>query len=268
MLEQAMEFYHATYPEDACLVLGDKETIVAYLPGKTIDLKVGPGTPLAGTVTGEAIASGHIVREERGPEAFGVPYVAIATPIYEDGEVIGALTAIISNTRYDTLRSDASELAAMVQEMTATAEEVARASVEVAEFAQDGFTAASAIAEDVDGIEHVVEFVQQIAAQSHLLGLNAAIESARAGEHGRSFAVVAGEIRKMADQSKSAAKDIHAKLTHIQQAVRKQLDFMEKIAANTEEHTASIEELKAVFEHIAATADELVTMASVGTMGE
>lgn len=65
-------------------------------------------------------------------------------------------------------------------------------------------------------IGEVVDTVEQIAAETHLLALNAAIEAARAGEHGRGFSVVAGEVKNLADQSKTATSQVSRILNEIE----------------------------------------------------
>jgi len=74
------------------------------------------------------------------------------------------------------------------------------------------------LSEYTEQIGDTIEIVEDIAEQTNMLALNAAVEAARAGEHGKGFSVVAGEIRKLADESKQATTKITSLIKDIQQA--------------------------------------------------
>ncbi|MGD8188633.1 methyl-accepting chemotaxis protein [Brevibacillus ginsengisoli] len=257
----SMEYYQATYPEDAYLIMADTEKILRVLPGKKIDLKVPVGASIEvfkDSVTYKTLKTGQILQEERGAEHFGIAYIATANPIIENGKVIGVVSAIVTADKIDTIRTSATELSATVEEMTATTHEVSVSSTDMANRLQDLLSESETMIRDIQEIHSVLAFVQEVASQSHMLGLNAAIEAARAGEQGRGFSVVANEIRKMAEQSKGSAKNIHDQLQHIRNSVERINENIQEIASYTEEHSASMQELHHAFDHIAQTADRLV----------
>jgi methyl-accepting chemotaxis protein len=90
-----------------------------------------------------------------------------------------------------------------------------------------------------DAIGKVINVIDEIAGQTNLLALNASIEAARAGEHGRGFAVVAGEVRRLAERTSAATKEIDQTVRAIQSGTKVAVDTMRASMSHVESGVAS-----------------------------
>ncbi|WP_346353855.1 methyl-accepting chemotaxis protein [Azotosporobacter soli] len=239
-------------PLDCSVVVTDKETILFCQPGSQVNLcnlverQVAPAGPAR-----KAMDSGKRTSSVVPPEVYGMAIMSTAVPLRDaGGQIVGSLNMAVSLTNREKLDSISHTLSGSAQQMVATAQELAASATELAS-GMDALRISDAkVIDDISNTGEILRFINDVAANSNLLGLNAAIEAARAGEHGRGFAVVAEEIRKMAVNSGESVKRIQDILGAIkgeslviEDKIKELLSLSERQAAASEQIAASIEEL-------------------------
>lgn len=178
----------------------------------------------------------------------------------------------------EEVSSSMEEMNSMVSQNADNARETASIAVKVAEDAQVGGKAVHETVKAMKRISDKISIIEEIARQTNLLALNAAIEAARAGEHGKGFAVVAAEVRKLAERSQKAAKEVGTLsvssveiaenagrlLEDIVAGVQKTSELVQEIDASSNEQangiaqvTKAIQQLDQVIQQTAASAQEV-----------
>jgi methyl-accepting chemotaxis protein len=157
----------------------------------------------------------------------------------------------------DSLAALVGRLGAAAADVSIGAESIERFSRVLAERASRQSTAIAEVSRKLKGmgarseeIGQIVELLEDVAAETNVLALNAALEASRAGTQGKGFGMVADEVRKLAERSAAATKDIGA--------------FIQGIEATTDDTTRSVEEIRGLTEGLVTSASQ--TAAAAGTL--
>jgi methyl-accepting chemotaxis protein len=169
------------------------------------------------------------------------------------------------------------DLSATVEEIASSADEVADTARTAVEQGERGRENASKATEEIDQIKaeadaaveqvssldqemaqigEVVQMIDEIAEQTNLLALNASIEAANAGEAGEGFAVVANEVKSLAEEAGEATDDIQERIEEVQDSTAETVEGMQEMSESVETGVETIEETIDQFDEIAATIAE------------
>lgn len=262
-LGEACPVFQKSFSLDTAIGITDKEKFLCYYNGKELNCGDLEGKPISsGGLIEKSMKSGNVESGLMPKEIYGVPFKAITVPIKgKDSSIIGILNVAVNLKNQsslleigETIQSSSEELSATSQEIAASAQLLLSKVLEVQEYTNK-------IMSSIGETKEILDFIKRTSKNTKLLGLNAAIESARAGEAGKGFSVVANEIQKMSETSNESVTNIRNILesinnvaSELSKKVNEATDISNTQASATEQISASAEELSACTSNIAEIA--------------
>lgn len=246
-------------PADYGVTIADRERYLLYQPAKSLDLKVTVGDSIRpGSATHKAITEKKRFFNKIDKSVRGIPYVALANPIFNDqGEVIGSIVISESIERYDSFKEMANNLTDSLSSLASTSEQISAQAEEIAALSRKVTHSSQESQKRAKETDEVLGLIRNISSQTNLLGLNAAIEAARVGELGRGFGVVAEEIRKLASGSADSIKKVEQITKLIQAASDASLQQTTQIEGGINQIAEAMGQIAASIQQINAMALKL-----------
>lgn len=253
-----MPYFKYYFGTEVVFTISNTEKFLLVQNGENlrISFKAGDKIP-EGSAADVCLRRKEVIHVIVPKEVFGLPVETIGIPVFVDDKIEGTLVVGMSvdktekkekiSSLANTLSESLTQMSSNVVEMANTFQQINQTNTSIENFIQE--TKGSSKKTD-----EVLKFIEGIAKQTNLLGLNAAIESARAGEYGKGFGVVSSEIRKLSNSTKESIDEINKILNNIQNSINEIYERFEQSNNLLENQTAGLQEITATIEELTSNA--------------
>lgn len=249
------------FPEGVFMFSTNLQSVLYCQDSKkfSLPIKVGDTFERLPNVT-EAIETKKTVLQKVDEGMTGIPQTSITYPLFDEdnpSQVIACFCLVLPRVIEVKMSQTAENLNRGLAEIAAAIQQMAAAASLITSNEQNLYKSINQVLHLSEDIEQVLSFIRQIADETKMLGLNAAIEAARAGEAGRGFGVVAGEIRKLSDESKETVVRIRSLTDSIKEQVKATVIGSERNLNASQEQAAAAQEITASLENLTSLSEEL-----------
>lgn len=253
------------FPEGAGLYITDHEKIVSRqgstkfdIPNVKIGLQLNKDSAAMQSISQNRMITSKMPKEVYG----GVPTFNVCYPLIdEQSKAIGCFGIITPKETAENLQTISNNLNQNLTEIAAVVEELAASSTDIMSNQSSLSKNVAEVSGFLVNINEILNLIKAIADETKMLGLNAAIEAARAGDAGAGFSVVASEIRKLSDQSRDTVARIRELTGNIGRKVQDTINSSEFSMKSTEEQAAATQQVSASLQEITSMANNLKDIA-------
>lgn len=249
-------FKYIVKEEDLAFTITNTEKYLLVECGKklTMNFKAGDKIP-KGCAADVCMRSGKPMNVVVPKEVTGViSTTTVAIPVLAEGNIEGAIVIAMGIEKKDKMANLAKTLSEALTQVSSNVVDMAETFQQINETNSSIQNYIEETNENSKKTDEVLTFIDGIAKQTNLLGLNAAIESARAGEYGKGFGVVSTEIRKLSQSTKESITQINEILNNIQNSINEIYRRFESSNNLLENQTAGLQEITATIEELTSNA--------------
>ena len=246
--------------EDCAIVIKDNEKFLFVEEGKNIKLPIKAGMPAMDTPATEKVKS------TKNPDytvwfvkEYGTYAKHSTVPIFDENrDIIGMYSFIRDATEEEKNKVTSEELINEISDVETAIKIISESAEEISKKLNEIIKISSKSYEDIEKSNEALKLIDTTTRKTNILGINANIESARAGELGRGFSVVAKEMMKLASQSGTMSKEIEDSLMRMKSNVEATLDAMNKFQEIVEAQEESTKDIAIAMEKISNISKMLI----------
>ncbi|MBK3496853.1 chemotaxis protein [Viridibacillus sp. YIM B01967] len=258
-LKQATPYIQMAFNNEICISIVDRKNSQVYFaaPGNKVDMGIKIGDKIQISNDVQAVYAGKTAALDIPAEQFGISLHAKMYPIKEDGRVIGLLNLVFSTENQEKLQSYMENLQNVILGLQDKVHLVASHSEELAATSTEITAQSRQALQDSEASHSVTDFIKSISQQTNLLGLNASIEAARAGQHGAGFNIVAQEVRKLSLETKTATEKIEDSLKNITQNLQGLMGSMSQVNTASNEQAELVQDFSSIIEELGSLSSQM-----------
>lgn len=251
------------FDSEVAFTISNRERFLKVVNSKNIDLKVRAGDAIPnGSCADVCLREQKIVSVVVPANVFGMEFKTVGIPIKDANGVVAGTIVVGRPSMKQDITSMSENVASAINQISLSIDKVLLGVTDISDANQEIATIVSDLNNQSQDTDEILYFVNDVAQQTNLLGLNAQIEAARAGDMGRGFGVVAQEIRKLSDSSKESIQKINLALNNtknLSSNIKQKIEDTNKVF---NQQASSIEEISATIQELNAIAHKLETIAS------